>query len=122
MVLTADRDFFQIVGPRITVMMNKRGMSETVVYDEAAVRERYGFGPERYLDYAALRGDPSDNIEGVAGIGEKTAGKLIQTYGTLENVLEHLDELTPRIRTNLGEAGPRLLVNKEFFRFARLRS
>ena len=116
-ILTADRDFFQIVGPNITLMMNKRGISETVVYDEAAVRERYGFGPERYLDYAALRGDPSDNIEGVAGIGEKTAAKLIQTYGTLEEVLAHLDELTPRIRTNLAEAGPRLLVNKEFFRF-----
>jgi DNA polymerase I len=116
-ILTADRDFFQIVGPNITVMMNKRGISETVVYDEAAVRERYGFPPERYLDYAALRGDPSDNIEGVAGIGEKTAAKLIQTYGTLEEVLAHLDDLTPRIRTNLAEAGPRLLVNKEFFRF-----
>ncbi|MDQ4143835.1 MAG: DNA polymerase I, partial [Actinomycetota bacterium] len=51
-ILTADRDFFQVVGPNITVVMNRRGMSETVVYDEAAVRERYGFGPERYLDYA----------------------------------------------------------------------
>ncbi|HEX2053521.1 MAG TPA: DNA polymerase I, partial [Actinomycetota bacterium] len=75
------------------------------------------FEPPQYLDYAALRGDPSDNIAGVAGIGEKTAAKLIQTYGSLENVLEHLDELTPRIRTNLAEAGPRLLENKEFFRF-----
>ncbi|MGQ0679725.1 MAG: DNA polymerase I [Actinomycetota bacterium] len=116
-VLTADRDFFQIVGPRITLMMNRRGISETVSYDVAAVKERYGFGPELYLDYAALRGDPSDNIDGVAGIGEKTAGKLIQTYGTLESVLANLDQLTPRIRTNLGEASSRLLVNKEFFRF-----
>jgi DNA polymerase I len=116
-VLTADRDFFQIVGPRVTVVMNKRGMSETVVYDEAAVRERYGFGPESYLEYAALRGDPSDNIAGVPGIGEKTAAKLIQTYGSVENVLDHLDELTPKIRSGLAEAGPRLLENREFFRF-----
>jgi DNA polymerase-1 len=116
-VLTADRDFFQIVGPGITVVMNKRGMSETVVYDEAAIRDRYGFGPESYLEYAALRGDPSDNIAGVPGIGEKTAAKLIQTYGTLDNVLDHLDELTPKIRGGLAEAGPRLIENREFFRF-----
>ncbi|CAN5823133.1 DNA polymerase I [soil metagenome] len=116
-ILTADRDFFQIVHPRITVIRNVRGISETIVFDEAAFRERYGFEPARYLDYAALRGDPSDNIAGVPGIGEKTAAKLIQTYGTLENVLDHLDELTPKIRTNLGEAAQRLLENKAFFRF-----
>ncbi len=116
-ILTADRDFFQIVRSGVTVIRNVRGISETIVFDEAAFRERYGFEPPQYLDYAALRGDPSDNIAGVAGIGEKTAAKLIQTYGTLEKVLEHLDELTPRIRTNLGEAGSRLLENKEFFRF-----
>ncbi len=116
-ILTADRDFFQIVQPGITVIRNVRGISETIVFDEAAFRERYGFEPPQYLDYAALRGDPSDNIAGVPGVGEKTAAKLIQTYGTLENVLEHLDELTPKIRTNLGEAAERLLENKAFFRF-----
>jgi DNA polymerase-1 len=116
-ILTADRDFFQIVRPGITVIRNVRGISETIIFDEAAFRERYGFEPPQYLDYAALRGDPSDNIAGVPGIGEKTAARLIQTYGTLENVLDHLDELTPKIRTNLGEAGARLLENKEFFRF-----
>ncbi|MEX0790283.1 MAG: 5'-3' exonuclease H3TH domain-containing protein, partial [Actinomycetota bacterium] len=116
-ILTADRDFFQIVQPGITVIRNVRGISETIVFDEAAFRERYGFEPPQYLDYAALRGDPSDNIAGVAGIGEKTAAKLIRTYGTLENVLDHLDELTPKIRTNLGEAAQRLLENKAFFRF-----
>lgn len=116
-VLTADRDFFQLVGPRITLMMNRRGITDTVVYDEAAVFERYGFGPDRYLDYAALRGDPSDNIEGVPGVGEKTAAKLIQNHGTLENVLNSLDKLTPKLRANLAEAAERLLVNKEFFRF-----
>jgi DNA polymerase-1 len=116
-VVTADRDFFQMVGPKVRVVMNRRGISDTVTYDEAAVRQRYGFGPERYLDYAALRGDTSDNIEGVPGIGEKTAARLIQTYGTLESIFEHLDELTPKIRERLGEAQTRLLENREFFRF-----
>ena len=116
-VVTADRDFFQMVGPRVRVVMNRRGISDTVTYDEAAVRQRYGFGPERYLDYAALRGDPSDNIEGVPGIGEKTAAKLVQTYGTLEAIFEHLDELPPKNRERLGEAQTRLLENREFFRF-----
>jgi len=116
-IVTADRDFFQMVGPRVRVVMNRRGISDTVTYDEAAVRQRYGFGPERYLDYAALRGDPSDNIDGVPGIGEKTAAKLIQTYGTLEEIFEHLDELPPKNRERLGEARERLLENREFFRF-----
>ncbi|MEX2587210.1 MAG: DNA polymerase I [Actinomycetota bacterium] len=119
-ILTADRDFFQTVGPGIKLIMNKRGLSETIIYDEKAVRERYGFGPDSYLDYAALRGDPSDNIDGVPGIGEKTAAKLINKYGSLEQVLEHLDELTPKLRANLAEAADRLLINKEFFRLRSL--
>lgn len=116
-VVTADRDFFQMVGPKVRLVMNRRGISDTVTYDEAAVRQRYGFGPERYLDYAALRGDASDNIEGVAGIGEKTAAKLVQSHGTLEEIFAHLDDLTPKIRERLAEAQTRLLENREFFRF-----
>lgn len=115
-IVTADRDFFQMVAPRIRLIMNRRGISDTVTYDEAAVRQRYGFGPERYLDYAALRGDPSDNIEGVPGVGEKTAERLIQTYGTLEEVFAHLPDLTPKLRERLTQAQVRLLENREFFR------
>ncbi len=117
LVVTADRDFFQMVGPRINVMMNRRGITDTVIYDVAALRQRFGFGPERYLDYAALRGDPSDNIPGVPGVGEKTAARLVQTYETLEAIFDHLEELTPRVRGALGEARERLLENREFFRF-----
>jgi DNA polymerase I len=116
-VVTADRDFFQMVGPGVKLMMNRRGISETVVYDEAALHQRYGFGPEQYLDYAALRGDPSDNIEGVKGVGEKTAEKLIQTHGTLEEVFGHLGDLKPKLAESLAEAKERLLANREFFRF-----
>jgi DNA polymerase-1 len=115
-LVTADRDFFQCVSPRVRLMMNRRGISDTVVYDEAAVRQRFGFGPEKYLEYAALRGDPSDNIAGVAGVGEKTAAQLVQTYGSLEEIFAHLEDLAPRIRAGLGEAQGRLLENREFFR------
>ncbi|MGH2705329.1 MAG: DNA polymerase I [Actinomycetota bacterium] len=115
-IVTADRDFFQSVGPRIKVLMNRRGISDTVLYDEAAVRQRYGFGPERYLDYAALRGDPSDNIPGVPGVGEKTAARLVQTHATLEEVFEHLDELPGRAREALRPQRERLLENRDFFR------
>lgn len=115
-IVTADRDFFQMVGPRVRLMMNRRGISETVIYDEKGVFDRYGFGPERYLEYAALRGDPSDNIEGVPGVGEKTAARLIQTYGTLEEMFANIDALTPKLRANLLEAKDRLLENREFFR------
>ncbi|MGI8425876.1 MAG: DNA polymerase I [Actinomycetota bacterium] len=116
-VVTADRDFFQMVGPTVHLLMNRRGVSDTVLYDEAAVNERYGFGPERYLDYAALRGDPSDNIAGVVGVGEKTAAKLIQTYGTLEEIFGHLNDLKPKLAASLAESEERLLTNREFFRF-----
>jgi DNA polymerase-1 len=116
-VVTADRDFFQIVGPKVKIMMNRRGISDTVVYDEAGIRQRYGFGPAGYLEYAALRGDTSDNIEGVAGVGEKTASRLVVEHGTLEEIFEHLDDAPARVRGNLAEARERLLENREFFRF-----
>ena len=89
-IVTADRDFFQLVRPGITVMFNRRGISDIVLYDEAGIEERFGVPPSKYLEYVALKGDPSDNIPGV---GEKTASKLIQDYGDVESVLEHAAEL-----------------------------
>src|SRR5439155_5086586 len=75
-----------------------------------------GVTPAQYLDYASLRGDASDNLPGVPGIGEKTAAKLIATYGDLEGIFEHLDELPPKQRQNLGEAWERVLLNREISR------
>jgi len=115
-IVTADRDFFQLVRPGITVMFNRRGISDIVRYDEQAVTERFGLPPEKYLDYVALKGDPSDNIPGVPGVGEKTASKLIQDYGSVENLLQHTDELKGRLRENIEAAGEQLLVNKEIGR------
>ena len=74
-------------------MFNRRGISDIVLYDEAGVEERFGVPPSKYLEYVALKGDPSDNIPGVPGVGEKTAAKLIQEYGSVEELLAHADEL-----------------------------
>ena len=102
-VVTGDRDTFQLVeDPHVKVMYTRRGLSDTVVYDEAGILERTGVPPAQYPVLAALRGDPSDNLPGVPGVGEKTAAKLVTTYGDLEGILAHLEELTPKLRENLG--------------------
>ena len=90
-IVTADRDFFQLVQDRdgdrgsIDVLFNRRGISEIDLMDEAAVLAKYGVTPAQYLDYVALKGDTSDNIPGVPGVGEKTAAKLVQTFGSVED-------------------------------------
>jgi DNA polymerase I len=101
-VVTGDRDTYQLVeDPHVKVLYNKRGVSDYALYDEAGILERTGVPPALYPQYAALRGDPSDNLPGVPGVGEKTAAKLISTYGGLDGIFEHLDEQTPKLRANL---------------------
>ncbi|MFL5766497.1 MAG: DNA polymerase I [Actinomycetota bacterium] len=112
-IVTADRDFFQIVRPGITVLFNRKGISDIVRYDQEAVTERFGLPPEKYLEYVALKGDPSDNIPGVPGVGEKTASKLVQDYGSVEELLKHTDELKPKLRESIAAAGDQLTLNKE---------
>jgi DNA polymerase I len=94
LIVTGDLDALQLVDPNVRVMVNRRGITDTVVYDEAAVRERFGLEPSQLPDYKALRGDASDNIPGVAGIGEKTATRILQQFGSLETLLERLPEVT----------------------------
>lgn len=101
-IVTGDMDAVQLVDATTSVFMLKRGVSDTVLYDEAVVREHFGFPPEFLIDYKGLRGDPSDNIPGVAGVGEKTARDLVGTYGSLEAIYEHLDELPGRARSKLA--------------------
>ncbi len=104
-VVTGDRDTYQLVeDPHIKVLYNRRGVSDYVLYDEAGIVERTGVTPPQYPEFAALRGDPSDNLPGVPGVGEKTAARLINTYGNLDNLYSHLDELTPRLRESLTAA------------------
>jgi DNA polymerase-1 len=112
-IVTADRDFFQLVRPGITVMFNVKGISDIRRYDVQAVTERFGLPPEKYLDYVALKGDASDNIPGVPGVGEKTASRLVQDFGSIEELLTRTDELKGRLKTSIEAAGEQLALNKE---------
>ena len=96
-IVTGDADTMQLVAPHVRVLYPKAGraFSDTMLFDEAAVKEKYGVGPEHIADLKAMVGDPSDNIPGIHGVGEKTAVKLIRQFGTLEDVYKHLDEVTP---------------------------
>jgi DNA polymerase-1 len=94
MVVTGDRDAYQLVGKGVRVMSTSRGITETKIYDAAAVQERYGVPPGLVTDLMGLRGDTSDNIPGVPGIGEKTASALLQQFGSLEKVLESVEEIS----------------------------
>jgi DNA polymerase-1 len=114
MVVTGDRDTYQLVeDPHVKVLYNRRGVSDYVLYDEAGIHDRTGVTPVQYPEYAALRGDPSDNLAGVPGVGEKTAAKLINTYGNLDGVFAHLDELTPKLRQNMAAAEPMVRRNAQ---------
>ncbi len=104
LIVTGDRDTYQLVeDPHVKVLYNRRGVSDYALYDEAGIKERTGVTPAQYTEYAALRGDPSDNLPGVPGVGEKTAAKLITTYGGLDGIFEHLSDLTPKLRASLAE-------------------
>jgi DNA polymerase I len=111
-VVTGDRDTYQLVeDPLVKVLYNRRGVSDYVLYDEAGIKERTGVTPAQYPEYAALRGDPSDNLPGVPGVGEKTAAKLITTYGGLDGVFANLDAQSPKLRENLAEHEHRVRAN-----------
>jgi DNA polymerase-1 len=112
MIVTGDRDTYQLVqDPHIRVLYNRRGVSDYADYDEAGIEARTGVPPSRYPQYAALRGDPSDNLPGVPGVGEKTAARLINTYGDLDGIYAHLDELSPKLRQSLADAEPVVRAN-----------
>lgn len=112
-IVTADRDFFQLVRPCITVMFNVKGISDIRRYDVEAVTDRFGLPPGKYLDYVALKGDPSDNIPGVPGVGEKTASKLVQDFGSIEELLARTDELKGKLKASIEAAGEQLALNKD---------
>ncbi len=113
-VVTGDRDAFQLVDdPYIRVLYNRRGVSEYALYDEAGIEQRTGVRPADYPLLAALRGDPSDNLPGVPGVGEKTAAKLVNQYGDLDTLYGHLDALTPTLRANLSAHSEQVRRNLE---------
>jgi DNA polymerase I len=94
MVVTGDRDAYQLVDEQVQIMTTSRGITDTKVYDRQGVIDRYGIPPELVPDFIGLKGDTSDNIPGVPGIGDKTAADLLQRFGSLENVLDSIDEIS----------------------------
>jgi DNA polymerase I len=114
MVVTGDRDAYQLVGEGVRVMSTSRGITETKVYDRDAVLERYGVPPESITDLMGLRGDTSDNIPGVPGIGEKTATQLLQEFGSLEEVLGNVDKVSgAKRKQNLVEHADDARLSKQ---------
>lgn len=109
-IVTGDRDLLQLVqddhtsAPTVRVLYTRRGVSELDVFDAAAVEEKYGVTPQRYVDFAILRGDPSDGLPGVAGIGEKTAARLVQQYANLDELVANVDALSPKLANNVAGA------------------
>jgi DNA polymerase-1 len=112
-VVTGDKDALQLVNDDVTVFTLKRGMSDTVLYDEALVRERYGFEPLLLPDYKGLAGDPSDNIPGVRGVGDKTAKDLVSKYGSIEEIYAHLEEVVPRVKSRLEDQREAALFSRK---------
>jgi DNA polymerase-1 len=91
-IATGDMDTLQLVSPQVSVFTLKKGINDTIIYDTDRVHERYGFGPEHIVDYKALRGDPSDNIKGIKGIGEKGASELIEKFGSIEDMYTAIEK------------------------------
>ena len=113
MVVTGDRDLFQLVEPGVQVMATGRGITDTKIYDTEAVVERYGIRPELVPDFVGLKGDTSDNIPGVPGIGEKTASQLLQEWGDLEGVLTNIDSISgAKRKENLTEHAEDARISK----------
>ena len=112
-VVSTDRDAFQLCSGNVSLMMTPRGVSDVQVYTPERVEARYGVRPDQVPDFIGLKGDTSDNIPGVPGIGDKTAGQLIAQYGSVEAVLEHVDELSPGRAKALREHGEQARTSKE---------
>lgn len=115
MVVSGDRDTFQLVeDPHVCVLYpSGRGMSDPVRMDEAAVMDKAGVPPSKYVDYAAMRGDASDNLPGVPGVGEKTAAKLIKSYGDIEGILANAEEQSAKLRAALEDNADLMYLNRE---------
>jgi DNA polymerase-1 len=116
MIVSGDLDGLQLVDDHVRLLTTRMGVAATVIYDEARVMERYGLRPDQMLDYKALKGDTSDNIPGVPGVGEKTASSLLQQFGTLDAIYEHLDEVKGKMRDRLAEHRASAFMSREIGR------
>jgi DNA polymerase-1 len=102
-IVTGDSDTFQLVDEQTKVYSMSRGVQQAVMYDVDKVKERYGLAPAQFVDFKALKGDTSDNIPGVPGVGEKTAAKLIQDYGNLDKIYENIEKINGKLQTLLKD-------------------
>jgi 5'-3' exonuclease len=113
-IVTGDRDLIQLVkDPVVRVLYTVRGVSELRIFDAAAVRDHYAVPPERYVDFAILRGDPSDGLPGVPGVGARTAQRLVSQYPTLDALIADADAQTPKLGQRLREAAPYVAAMRE---------
>src|SRR4051812_34670660 len=112
-VVSTDRDAFQLVTDNVALMMTPRGVSDVNVYTPDRVEARYGIKPDQIPDFIGLKGDTSDNIPGIPGIGDKTAGQLIAQYGSVEEVVAHADELSPARKKNITQFADQARLAKE---------
>ncbi|MFD4368733.1 DNA polymerase I [Rhodococcus sp. NPDC058521] len=119
LVVTGDRDSLQLVTEDVTVLYPKRGVSELTRFTPAAVEEKYGLTPGQYPDFAALRGDPSDNLPGIPGVGEKTATKWIREYGDLAGLVDNIDKVRGKVGDALRENVANVLLNRELTEMVR---
>ena len=113
LICTGDRDSFQLVNDNVTVLYPKKGVTELARMTPDAVQEKYGLTPEQYPDFAALRGDPSDNLPSIPGVGEKTAAKWIQEYGSLKSLIARVDEVPGKAGAALRDALASVITNRE---------
>jgi len=119
LIVTGDRDALQLVSDDVTVLMTRRGISDMTRFTPAAVTEKYGLSPAQYPDFAALRGDPSDNLPGIPGVGEKTAAKWVAEFGSLDALVDKVDEVKGRAGDNLREHLGSVLRNRQLTELTR---
>ncbi|HSM37894.1 MAG TPA: DNA polymerase I [Candidatus Limnocylindrales bacterium] len=112
-IVSGDLDGLQLVNDHVKLLTTRMGVASTVIYDDEKVMERYGLRPDQMLDYKALKGDTSDNIPGVPGVGEKTAISLLQEFGSLDAIYEHLDEVKGKLRERLAEHRESAFMSRE---------
>ena len=112
-ICTGDRDSFQLVNDKTTVLYPKRGVSDLARMTPAAVQEKYGMSPTQYPDFAALRGDPSDNLPSIPGVGEKTAAKWVVEYGSLQELLSNVDKVGGKVGQALRDSIDNVIRNRE---------
>ncbi len=119
LIVTGDRDAYQLVSPHVTVLYPKKGVSDLARMTPQAVEEKYGLTPTQYPDYAALRGDPSDNLPSIPGVGEKTASKWVREFGSLEQLVARVDEVPGKAGDALRAALPEVIRNRRLTELVR---